>query len=119
MGEGGGEGEGCLCIVSGKSHIALAIKNLKEAVRLDSDASQQLAKTDSDLDCLREDEQFKELMESAVGASYASLKEYLKQKQWREADQETARLIKWVIQKMTNSTAIIKDTVNLLHCTDL
>lgn len=97
----------------------LSIENLKEAVRIDSNASQKLAKTDSDFDHLREDEQFKELMESSVGASYASLKGYLKQKQWREADQETARLIKWIIQKITNSTEVNKETLDMFPCTDL
>lgn len=106
----------CYAVLDNKQ---LAIENLKESIRLDSEISQQLAKTDSEFDYLREDEQFKELMESAVGASYASLKGYLKQKQWREADQETAWLIKWVIKKMTNSTEVNQETLKLFPCTDL
>ena len=106
----------CYALLDNKQ---LAIENLKESIRLDSEISQQLAKTDSEFDYLREDEQFKELMESAVGASYASLKGYLKQKQWREADQETAWLIKWVIKKMTNSTEVNQETLKLFPCTDL
>jgi len=97
----------------------LAIENLREAVRIDSDASQKLAKADSDFDHLREDERFKELMESSVGVSYTSLKEYLKQKRWREADQETARVIKEVIQKVTNSTEVKEKALEVFPCIDL
>ncbi|MBD1943261.1 GUN4 domain-containing protein [Coleofasciculus sp. FACHB-712] len=97
----------------------LAIENLREAVKIDSDSSQKLAKADSDFDRLREDKQFKELMESSVGANYTSLKGYLKENQWREADQETARLIKWVIQKITNSTEVNQETLKVFPCADL
>lgn len=96
-----------------------AIANLREAVRLDSNSSQQLAKVDSSFNDLREDERFKELMESSVGVSYALLKQYLKQKQWRNADQETARVMKEVIQKVTNSTEINRETLSMFPCTDL
>lgn len=96
-----------------------ALENLSEAVRLNPVLSQQLAKTNSDFDQLREDERFKAVMESSVGVSYTSLKEYLKQKQWREADQETARLIKEVIQKVTNSTKITQETLDVFPCVDL
>jgi len=97
----------------------LAIENLREAVRIDSDASQKLAKADSDFDHLREDERFKELMESSVGVSYTSLKEYLKQERWREADKETARVIKEVIQKVTNSTEVKEKALEVFPCIDL
>jgi tetratricopeptide (TPR) repeat protein len=97
----------------------LAVENLKESVRIDSNSSQKLAKADSDFDHLQEDERFKELMESSVGVSYAYLKEYLKQKQWCEADQETARVIKEVIQKVANSTEVNKETLKVFPCADL
>lgn len=97
----------------------LAIENLSKAVRIDSDSSQKIAKTDSDFNHLREDEQFKKLMESSVGANYASLKGYLKKKQWRNADKETARLIKWVIQKISNSTEVNQEILKVFPCTDL
>jgi tetratricopeptide (TPR) repeat protein len=96
-----------------------ALESLKEAVKLNPGEIQKLAKTDPDLDSLREDEQFKALMESSVGVSYASLKEHLKQKQWREADQETARLIQEVTQKVANSTEVNQETLKVFPCTDL
>ena len=96
-----------------------AIENLREAVKINSDSSQLLAKNNSAFDRLRADERFQALMESSVGVNYASLKEYLKQQQWREADQETARLIKEVIQKVTNSTEITQQALNIFPCTDL
>ncbi len=99
--------------------VQQALENLKEAVRLNSEASQQLAKTNSDFDRLREDERFQALMESSVGVDYATLKRYLKKKQWRKADQETARLMKEVIQKVTNSTEINQSAINLFPCVDL
>ena len=106
----------CYAILGDKE---LAIENLRESVSLDSESAQRLAKSDSDFDRLRENELFKELMESSVGVSYMSLKKYLKQKQWREADQETARLIKEVIQKVTNSTEVNKENLKAFPCTDL
>lgn len=96
-----------------------ALENLKEAVRLNPEASQELAKTNSDFDQLRKDERFQALMESSVGVDYATLKRYLKGKQWREADQETARLMKEVIQKVTNSTEINQNAINVFPCVDL
>ncbi|MEB3359448.1 MAG: GUN4 domain-containing protein [Synechococcales bacterium] len=96
-----------------------ALDNLKEAVRLDPDASQRLVKDNSDFDQLRDDDRLKELMESSVGISYASLKEYLRQKQWHEADQETARLIQAVIEKVTGSTEVNGDALEVFPCTDL
>ncbi len=96
-----------------------ALENLKEAVRLNPEASQQLAKTNSDFDWLRDDERFQALMESSVGVDYATLKRYLKKKQWREADQETARLMKEVIQKVTNSTKINQSSIKIFPCVDL
>jgi tetratricopeptide (TPR) repeat protein len=107
----------CYALLGNKE---LAIENLREAVRIDSDSSQQLAKADSDFNHLREDEKFKELMESSVAVSYASLKKHLKQKQWREADQETARVIKKeVIQKVANSTEVNQETLKVFPCNDL
>ncbi|MGG6241950.1 GUN4 domain-containing protein [Nodosilinea sp. AN01ver1] len=97
----------------------LALESLREAVRIDSDSSQRLAKSDPDFNHLWEDEQFKELMESSVGVSYTSLKEYLKQKQWREADRETALVIKEVIQKVANSTEVNQEALKVFPCTDL
>jgi tetratricopeptide (TPR) repeat protein len=94
-------------------YIQPALENLKEAVRLNPEASQELAKTDSDFDQLREDERFQALMESSVGVDYTTLKRYLKGKQWREADQETARLMKEVIQKVINSTEIDEDSTEI------
>ncbi|HIK28781.1 MAG: GUN4 domain-containing protein [Oscillatoriaceae bacterium SKW80] len=96
-----------------------ALENLKEAARLNPEASQQLAKTNPDFDHLRKDERFQVLMESCVGVDYATLKRYLKKKQWREAEQETARLMKEVIQKVTNSTEINRSAINLFPCVDL
>jgi tetratricopeptide (TPR) repeat protein len=96
-----------------------ALESLKEAVRLNPDEIQKLAKTDPDFDGLREDKQFKSMMESSIGVSYSSLKEHLKQKQWREADQETARVIKEVIQKVANSTEVNQETLKVFPCTDL
>ncbi|WP_225938558.1 GUN4 domain-containing protein [Leptothermofonsia sichuanensis] len=96
-----------------------ALENLKEAVRLNLEASQQLAKTNSDFDRLRKDERFQALMESSVGVDYATLKRYLKKKQWREADQETARVIKEVIQTVANSTEVNQETLTVFPCTDL
>lgn len=58
-------------------------------------------------------------MESSVGVDYATLKRYLKKKQWREADQETVRLMKEVIQKVTNSIEINQSTINVFPCVDL
>jgi tetratricopeptide (TPR) repeat protein len=97
----------------------LAIEDLRKSVRIDSDSSQQLAKANSDFDHLREDERFKELMGSSVGVSYASLRKYLKHKQWHMADHQTARLIKEVIQKVTDSTEINQDAINVFPCIDL
>lgn len=96
-----------------------ALENLKEAVRLNPEASQQLAKTNSDFDRLRKDERFQALMESSVGVDYATLKRFLKKKKWREADQETARLMKEVIQKVVNSTEVNQETLTVFPCTDL
>lgn len=101
------------------SYTQQALENLKEAVRLNPEASQQLAKTNSDFDRLRKNERFQTLMESSVGVDYDTLKIYLKKKQWREADQQTARLMKEVIQKVTNSTEINQGAINVFPCVDL
>ncbi|NEQ95536.1 MAG: tetratricopeptide repeat protein [Cyanothece sp. SIO2G6] len=97
----------------------LAIENLKEAIRLNAELSQLLAKANPDFAYLREDKRFQELMESSVGVDYAQLKMYLKEKQWREADQETASLIRLVIQKTSNSTEVKRNTLSKFPCNDL
>jgi tetratricopeptide (TPR) repeat protein len=96
-----------------------SLTNLKEAVRLNPDAAQSRAKNTTNFDELREDEQFKALMESSVGVSYANLKKYLKQQQWREADHETARLIREVIQKVADSTEVNQINLNIFPLVDL
>ena len=96
-----------------------SLTNLKEAVRLNPDAAQSCAKNTSNFDELREDEQFKTLMESSVGVSYANLKKYLKQQKWREADHETAKLIREVIQKVTGFVEVNQDSLNIFPLVDL
>lgn len=96
-----------------------SLTNLKEAVRLNPDAAQSYAKNTSNFDKLREDEQFKALMESSVGVSYANLKKYLKQQKWREADHETAKLIREVIQKVTGFVEVNQDNLNGFPLVDL
>ena len=96
-----------------------ALKNLKEAVRLNPEAAQSCAKNTSNFDELREDEQFKTLMESSAGVSYANLKKYLKQQKWREADHETAKLIREVIQKVTGFVEVNQDSLNIFPLVDL
>lgn len=100
-------------------YIQQALENLKESVRLNPDVSQQLAKANSDFDSLRKNEKFQSLMESSVGVEYATLKRYLEKKQWCEADQETARIMKEVIQKVNNSTEINQCAINIFPCVDL
>lgn len=96
-----------------------ALENSKAALRLNTEAFQQLVKTDPDFDQLRKDERFQSLMESSVDMDYTTLRKYLTEKRWREADQETARLMKKIIQKVTNAMEINQGAINALPCVDL
>lgn len=107
------------CCQTRLGYLQQALDNLKEAVRLNPEASQHLARNDPDFDSLRKDERFIALMISSVGINYGVLRRYLERKQWREADQETARLIREIIQKLTASTEINPTTLSVFPCLDL
>ena len=96
-----------------------ALEDLKEAVRLDVENSQQMARTDSDFDQIREDKRFKDLMQSLVGISYQNLEKLLEEKQWQKADKETARLIIRVIKQVTDSKEINKAAMDAFPYVDL
>lgn len=106
----------CLALLGKRDQ---ALESLKEAARLNHDAVHKLANTDTDFDALRNDERFKELMGSSVGVSYGNLKNLLEAKQWMKADKETARLIKIVIQKVTNLTEIDQNSLSVFPYIDL
>lgn len=100
-------------------HIQEALKYSEEAYRRNADVFQELVKNDSDFDTLRDYERFQVLIESSFWINYTQLKKCLEKQQWREADRETARIMKTLAQKITNSTEINKDTISLFPCVDL
>ncbi|MEH2413584.1 GUN4 domain-containing protein [Nostoc sp.] len=71
----------------------LALENLKEAITLNPEDSQEVIRVSPSFDSLRNDERFIGLMESSVGLDYSNLKKLLAENKWREADIETAKLM--------------------------
>lgn len=80
-----------------------ALENLKEAVKLSPEESQKLAKSEAAFENLRDDERFQDLMGSVVGVSYLKLKKLLKLKCWKEADEETAKVIGDICEEISDS----------------
>ncbi|MEH1829689.1 MAG: GUN4 domain-containing protein [Nostoc sp.] len=72
---------------------ALALENLKEAITLNPEKSQEIIKVSPSFENLKNDERFIALMESSVGVDYSNLKKLLAENKWKEADIETAKLM--------------------------
>jgi tetratricopeptide (TPR) repeat protein len=106
----------CYALLGNKK---MALESLREALKLDLDESQKLAKTDSNIDNLRDEDEFKSLMESAVGINYENLKSLLETKEWMEADKETARLIRAIVRKTTDFEEVTQVALNWFPCADL
>ncbi|NBD19038.1 MAG: tetratricopeptide repeat protein [Cyanobacteria bacterium] len=106
----------CLAAIGNSNQ---AIEALKQAVNINADATQQLIKENHDFDDMQEREDFKILMESSLGIDYASLKRFLNNKQWKEADQETARLIAQLVEKTNDYKAVEQNTLRNLPQVDI
>jgi tetratricopeptide (TPR) repeat protein len=96
-----------------------AITSLSKAFEINPDAVHQFVPDNPDFDPVREHPQFQILMESRLGIDYASLKKHLKTKQWQKADQETAILMRKLMQKMTDSVEMNPDFLVCLPPIDL
>ena len=106
----------CLAAVGNSDQ---AIEALKKAVNINPDSTQKLIKENHNFDDIREGENFKILMESSVGIDYTSLKRFLNNKQWKEADQETARLIAQLVEKTNDYKAVEQNTLLNLPQVDM
>ena len=74
--------------------VEQAVESLKEAAKINLEECRERAKNDIRFDSIRHDPRFKSLMEdSCVGIDYSKLKLFLEAKKWKEADQETARVM--------------------------
>lgn len=71
----------------------LALENLKEAIILNPEKSQESIIDSPIFDNLKNDERFIVLMESFVGVDYSNLKKLLAENKWKQADTETAKLM--------------------------
>ncbi|AVH64190.1 GUN4 domain-containing protein [Nostoc sp. 'Peltigera membranacea cyanobiont' N6] len=71
----------------------LALENLKEAITLNPEKSQEIIKVSPSFENLKNDERFIALMESSVGVDYSNLNKLLAENKWKEADIETAKLM--------------------------
>lgn len=70
------------------------LENLRKVLSLDLKKCQEEIKSDPRFDSIRDDSRFKSLLEeSSVGIDFSELKKLLLDKEWRKADQETARLM--------------------------
>lgn len=82
--------------------IEQSINFLKESIQINLEECQERAKYDTRFDRIRHDSRFKSLMEdSSVGADYSKLRLLLEAKKWKEADQETARVMCLVAKTMS------------------
>ncbi len=68
---------------------------------------------------LHEKQDFQEMLESSVAMSYSSLKAYLQNRQWREADLETANLIREIIRRVTGSPEVTVESIAKFPVVDL
>ena len=96
-----------------------ALENFREAIKLNMEASQYFVRINDDFKQFRDNNNFNILIESSVEINYASLKKYLREKEWKKADKETATLIKTIIQKVTNSSDINVENIELLPSLDI
>lgn len=87
----------CLMLMKNPSD---ALDSLERAIAIDPENTQEFAKTETAFDSVRNSERFILLMESAAGVDYSQLKKLLAQKKWKEADQETARVMNLVIKNL-------------------
>ncbi|MEH2295376.1 GUN4 domain-containing protein [Nostoc sp.] len=71
----------------------LALENLKEAITLNPEDSQEAIRVSPSFDSLRNDERFIGLMESSLGLDYSNLKKLLAENNWKQADTETTKLM--------------------------
>lgn len=106
-----------------KGKVSDSLDALETAIAINPESTQELAKTDPAFDSFRNSERFILLMESAVGVDYGQLKRFLAQKKWKEADQETARLMRLAIKNLMGwdqaPLGLDKDTIANFPASDL
>ncbi|MDH6059132.1 GUN4 domain-containing protein [Chrysosporum bergii ANA360D] len=89
--------------------LKLALENLKKAVTLNPENSQEIITCSPSFDSLRNDERFIALMESSVGIDYSNFKKLLSEGKWKQADVETARLLCLAVRENEKRLNIIDE----------
>jgi tetratricopeptide (TPR) repeat protein len=94
----------------------LALENLRKAVSLNPEKSQNLIANSPSFENLRNDPRFIALMESSVGIDYSNLKRLLSEGKWKQADTETATLLCLAVTNNEKKINIISES-NTTHYT--
>lgn len=81
----------CAALIKDSEQV---LENLQKALNFNREECRTQVKDNSSFDFLKNNEKFKNLIEeSSVGIDYSELKHLLAEKQWKQADQETARIM--------------------------
>lgn len=113
--------QACSLMLVGASDAAL--DSLKKAISIDAEICHGFLEAEPVFDSIRNSEEFILLLESVVGVDYSQLKKFLAQKKWKEADQETARVMHLAIKNLMgldeSPSGLDKDAVALFPDADL